>query len=53
MSKEHKSQEEKYADKVFEGIIKFTGGQYQLVENPQVHIVIAMLNIDINDLIDR
>lgn len=45
--------EEKYADKVFEGIMKMQGGQYQLVENPQIHIVVAMLNIDLNDLIDR
>ena len=49
-SKPPKSAENQYADQIYKRIMDNQGN---LINDPQIHIVVAVLNIDVNDLIDR
>lgn len=48
-----KTAEDQFADQVYKRIIEVSSGQHVLSNDPQLHVVVAVLNIDVNDLIDR
>ena len=48
-----KSPEDQAADSIYARIMDNNGHLKSGENNPQLHIVVALLNIDINDLIER